>query len=161
MVRIDIYHTYQQYEWATAYWMGAAEPASPADVAEAIATLEADLVAPAIEYNRWEMIVDGAKVDEGGISGVIGTFGGQMLPLNYCALLRLTSTGPQRPSVKYIHGITEDATTPTTPGSTWPTELFAYSAGLVSLGVKDSDGFAISGAIFRKWSRRKRIRRLP
>lgn len=157
--RLDLYHTKGQFEWATIYWL-IEEPDNPAARAATLAAEEAELVHTTITFNRWELQHLGVKVDEGALSGIIGVDDGQVLPVNYCALVRQTSGGPARPSVRYIHGITEGSMLDGSPSTGFLASLVGYGAALVSNYVADSDGFAVSGVLFRRFSRRKRMRRL-
>lgn len=156
---IVLYKRYGILEWANKYYVSDAAGSSYASTAVAIRDAELPLLSSAVSVDRYEHLDDdGTKLHEGLLVGV-GTNLGEILPINYAALIRLASTGPKRPSVKYLHGITESMMSNGAPGGTFLTNVASYGEALEGAGVVDSDGAAVTEAIFRRFTRRRRMRR--
>lgn len=157
---IILYHLFSNFEWGTRYWFADAETTPPGTLATALANAEAPLMSDVILITRFESYnTAGVKDLEGGLS-VAGTNTQDMLPITYAIFLRFVSSGPKRPSTKYIHGWCENFQTDGDLNVTGSGAVNTYSAALVAANVTDSDGVPIDGVVFRRFSRRRRIRRL-
>ena len=157
---IAIYYSLSQFEPACKYYM-ANEGLLTQATAESLMNAMKPLQCIDVAYTRWEGFnTDGLKVVEGALSGY-GSAGGQTMPFTYALLLRLLSVqNVKRPSVKYIHGYGEDFTLNGRPTSDFLGRVAVYGIALSVVGVVDSDGGNVTGAAFRTFSRRRRIRRL-
>jgi len=148
-------------EWATKYHFDDVGNIDQT-LASIVAGAESELVAAAITFNRWESY-DGAghKQNEGTLTAISGQRTGEQMPINYALLLRLASVGGSgRPSTRYIHGVSESDVQPGNPTTGWLTLLLAYTIDLNSLGgYCDSDGNSVSAHVFRRYTRRRRMRR--
>lgn len=146
------------YEPGQRFYFPEFAPGEPAILAADTATAMSRLVHDEATYVRWEMYDGGGlKKDEGALNVPGQVALGDCQPMKFCALLRLASDGPGRPSVKYCHGISESVVT----GDEAPTSFLAAvaltGAELSALGVLDSDGFAVTGALFRSWTWRHKV----
>lgn len=149
-------------EWATKYHFdtpGEIDDSKAVQVAEA----EAELCHTGITFNRWEGFdASGHKFTDGSLS-TVGLIGGtDMMPIQYAILLRL-STGPliERPSVRYIHGWSEGFQSNNSTTAAFTTALNAYQTAMAAVGgYVDSDGLAVNTHLFRKFTRRRRMRRI-
>lgn len=157
---IAIYYALSQFEPACKYYM-ANEGLLTQATAESLLNAMKPLQCIDIAYTRWEGFdADGLKVEEGALSGY-GSAGGQTMPFTYALLLRLLSVqNVKRPSVKYIHGFSEDFTQNGRPTSEFLARVAVYGIALSVAGVVDSDGGDVTGAVFRTFTRRRRVRRL-
>lgn len=158
---VVLYHRYGSLEWATRYYVSGFGGSTHSGRATALAGAEQPLVTPDISFSRWEILdAAGAKINEGSFTLIVGTAAGTVMPIHYALLVRLNSTGPGRPSVKYLHGYSEDAVDNGLIDTATLTALNIYGADLVGEGVVDSDGVAITGVSFRSFTRRKRMRQV-
>lgn len=131
---------------------------APATYGDALVQLERSLISTLWTYTRWEAFDElNHKVAEGAFTPTPGLVPGEPLKANFCALVRLLSTGPGRPSTKYIHGISETSVQEEAAKSEWLAELADMAQGVEDLNFTDSDGERISGLLFRKWSWRRKV----
>ena len=156
---VVIYHIWSNLEWATKYWFAEADTTNREEQAIAVGNAEAPLISDNILINRYEAInAAGVKTSEGALS-IAGENTTDMMPINYALFIRLISSGPKRPSTKYIHGWCENMQTDGDANVTLSTAVTAYGAELIAIDVTDSDGVAINGVVFRRFSRRRHMRR--
>jgi hypothetical protein len=159
---IILYHTYGGLEWGTKYYCGALLTGPEASIwATELAEAEANLFVDDVVITRYEWISTLGVIIAGGTLAEPGIAGGDMQPIRYALFLRLVSTGPGRPSSKYIHGWPEPFQTDNGITGTFTTALAAYVTGLTSASQQlvDSDGTNVTNVTFRGFSRRKRMRR--
>lgn len=161
---LNIYYSDGSYEPSNKWFLlnAVTSPVAADALAVGIANASRSLQHTSVTYTRWEYYsAANIKTFEGSLPGtLVGTVGGEVLPFKYCVLIRLASTGAARPSVKYFHGISEASVTNGVPTGGFITDI--GSAGLAWQGsdVVDSDGAEISGALFRSFTRRKKVRRI-
>lgn len=153
-----IFSYYGGLEWGNRYYVTAVASDIPGQ-ADTIAQAQRELQADNVQLTRWELLDSlGHKTTEGGFSDLHGVLDGDMMPIHYALLIRFNTTGPKRPSYKYVHGYTEQLQTDGAPSSLLPTQLGLYSSGLEDADVGDSDGSVMTSITFRKFTRRKRMR---
>jgi len=153
--KVNLFKTWQGYEWANSYYK--ADDWTFGEV-ENLVDAEAPLMSGEVEYTRYEVInPGGVKIHDFAIGGT-GTDLAQILPIKYAALIRLNSDGIKRPSTKYIHGITEAFTNNGLPDSSFLSKITTYGTALATMDVQDSDEAPVTGATFRGFTRRKRLR---
>lgn len=161
---LNIYYSDGSYEPSNKWFLlnAVTNVVDANNLAVGIANAARTLQHTSVTYTRWEYFTTAnTKHFEGSLPNtLVGTVAGETLPFKYCVLIRLASTGAKRPSVKYFHGISEASITNGTPNGGFITDI--GSAGLAWAGqdVADSDGADISGAIFRSFTRRKKVRRI-
>lgn len=157
-----VFHLYQNYEWSTTYFTAPRSGALLASWADDVATAESYIFGAHVKANRWEYF-DGTppvKVAEGSLNW-IGSLGDEALPIKYCALVRENSSPIiKRPSFRYIHGLTKSTVDTGQPSAAYLDRIQTYGNDLDSLGVLDSDGSSVSGATFRSFTMRHKLRRL-
>lgn len=159
---LNIYYTNGAYEPSNKWYLynPLASPVDAASTALGIADASCALQHTSVTYTRWEYVSEaGIKTFEGGFpTGVIGLVTGEALPFKYCVLIRLASTGAARPSVKYFHGIGETSMLNGVPTAAFITDIGTAGLAWAARDVCDSDRSDISGAIFRSFTRRKKVR---
>lgn len=158
---IVIYSQYQQYEVGNKYHADGLDTLS--GNAENIRALQATLQSSSVKHTRWEIYTRyDVKLTEGSFVNKAGNQPGEMLPFKYCAHIRLLGVGDvARPSYKMIHGIVEAFTDNGEPSAAFRSNVESYGTGLKNIGITPSDGGSLNGAVFRNFSRRRRIRRIP
>lgn len=159
---IVVYHTYQQYEWATKYYVAQVEDANEVTAGLLVAA-EQPLVSTSVVFNRWEGLnAAGHKFTEGVFTSTTGSAAGEIQPIKYALHIRLISQGPNRPSTKFIHGYTESMLLNGAATVGLTAAITEYGSDLAAaFVVTDSEGYGISGATLRQFSRRRRMRRIP
>lgn len=158
-IAVVLYHSYLNVEWGTKYYFEDGNFGTPVSLATALADAEGPLLSDSVLINRYEYFSPaGVKTAEGAMANT-GERTGEIMPINYAIFVRLASGGPKRPSTKYLHGYTEDLVTDGEPNLTLSNAISAYGADLAAADVTDSDGEFVTGAIFRGFSRRRRLRR--
>lgn len=157
---IAIYYSLSQFEPACKFYLATTGLVSQT-TAESLMNAMKPLQCIDVAYTRWEGFdSSGKKTEEGSLSGY-GTAGGQTMPFTYALLLRLTSEqNVNRPSTKFIHGFAEDFTLNGRPSTGFLGLVTAFGLSLSIIGVTDSDGSNVTGAVFRTFTRRRRVRRL-
>ena len=160
---LNIYYTNGSFEPSNKWFLynPLSSPVEAASTSLGIAAAGCALQHTSVSYTRWEYVSEaGIKTFEGAFpGGVVGGVIGEVLPFKYCALIRLASTGAARPSVKYFHGIAEASITNGVPNGGFVTDIGTAGLAWAALDVCDSDRSDISGAIFRSFTRRKKVRR--
>lgn len=157
---IVLYHAFNNYEWGTRYYISPPGLEPIADIAEDLAQAESPLFSDNIAITRFEHLDNDGSIIQGGPLAIQDANTNDMMPLNYAILIRLVSGGPKRPSTKYIHGWCENFQTDGEANTALSTAITNYSTAIVARGVQDSDDFTVVAAQFRKFTRRRRIRRL-
>lgn len=160
---LNIYYTNGSYEPSNKWFLynPLSSPVDAASAALGIAAASCTLQHSSVSYTRWEYVSEaGIKTFEGAFpGGVNGVVIGEVLPFKYCVLIRLASTGAARPSVKYFHGIAEASITNGVPSGGFISDIGSAGLDWAARDVCDSDRSDISGAIFRSFTRRKKVRR--
>lgn len=158
---IVLYYELGQYQPSMRWYLDGVSSPQQSE-AESLATVLAAMISDQADFVAWEGFnAAGDKVSEGVLSEP-GTFGDEPLPPKYCALWRLISEVPVgRPSVKFVHFLSEGMMTDGVPTAGYLAALAASANDLVGLGVTDSDGSNISDIAFRSFTRRKKVRRKP
>jgi len=156
---IEIYQSFGTLEWCNKYFIKDGVSITPSSLAAALVNAQKPLQCAPVSYTRYRYLdAAGSVVAEGTLTGV-GTATGDMMPIHYAILVRITGiSNVKRPSVKYIHGFTESWNTNGVWQTAGNTALAAYATALNSNNVCDSDNLLITDAVFRGFSRRKRMR---
>jgi hypothetical protein len=155
-----IYHRIGSLEYETKYFNGNA--VAPATFALGCADAEVNLVSNQVHFNRWEHFgTDGKRNAYGSFSGLFGSLTDDMLPIHYALLIQFESVGAERPSYKFVHGYTKmfvghDGL----ENTNLATALAAYELGLLDAEVCDTEGSAITGLHFSKFTYRHKMRQV-
>lgn len=156
---IEVYQNFNTLEWCNKYYIQAGNTNPSATIANTIRDFQKPLQTTNITYTRWRRLSGtGTLIAEGAMTGA-GTATGEMMPIHYAMLIRLIATTEVgRPSVKYIHGWSENWQSGNILTSGAITALTNMGVAVLAAGLANSNGNVLENVVFRGFSRRRRIR---
>lgn len=154
-----LYHANDSYAPALKFYRGAAD-VPPAEAIVNIATVMQPLLHESWGFIKWEQFNILNQLVDSDTLALPGTWTGEVLNYKYCNCIKISSArvGGVR-SIKYLHGVPENAFADGEPVSAWLTSINNLAVSLQVNEFVDTTGQIITKAEFTTVSKRSRVAR--